>query len=585
MGKLDSIIKKHIVLTALSGLAVVLLMITITYGLYQTNHENTTDQEISLGDFDVDITSTSGQITLSDLTPGVENSATYTFTTSNSGDYIVKYSVYFTDNTTTFLADQTNAQTYANYTQITSENYEFIEYKLDTGEYKPLTDVYDSGTGRFTIITGRLQPNFSYNHTVKFKVSSNAPNSIQGSILALNITMEASVAQEMGTDTIMNLVTGEPTNSTSVITKTAPSGATCTNTFGYDNTVDNNLRYVGANPCNYVTFNGESPSTQTKWVIINISTNAMSSPEYYDTQSACQTTVNGSSNPSAYNCVSKSVIIGGWRIVGVFNNVDNGQGTKETRIKLVRNNYLGRYSFDTSASSVNNGQGVNDWTGADLKTELNGDYLNTSLSANTSWYNGQNNAQTAVFNYTNVLNSTAQSQIADAKWYLGGTDYNEESLKLPNAYLQERGTKVWGSTSGQTCNDGACPRATEWTGKVALMYPSDYGYATSGGTGASRDDCISLYSLFYNASGSTWGNSSYSACKTNNWITPEASSLWLLTPLNGYAVSSSAIHTTNMFQSAYSYRVNLVFPTIYLKSDVKITGGDGSSTNPYTLGL
>ena len=243
---LDKIIKKHVVLTALTGVAVVLLMVTVTYGLYQVNHENTSDQEISLGDFNVDLTSTSGQITLSNLKPGVENETTYTFTTSNTGDYIVKYNVYFTDNTTTFLADSTNAQNYSNYSQITSVNYQYIEYKLDTGEYKPLSSVYTSATGRFTIITGRLQPNISYNHSVKFRVSPTAPNDIQGSILALNITMEASATTEAGTDTIMNLVAGEPTNTTDVITKTAPSGETCTNTLAYDGTVDNNLRYVGA---------------------------------------------------------------------------------------------------------------------------------------------------------------------------------------------------------------------------------------------------------------------------------------------------------------------------------------------------
>ena len=29
----------------------------------------------------------------------------------------------------------------------------------------------------------------------------------------------------------------------------------------------------------------------------------------------------------------------------------------------------------------------------------------------------------------------------------------------------------------------------------------------------------------------------------------------------------------------------LVRPVLYLKSNIKITGGDGTSTNPYTLGL
>ena len=60
-------------------------------------------------------------------------------------------------------------------------------------------------TKRFTIITGRLQPSTSFNHSVKFRVSSSAPNSIQGSILALNITMEASAAEEVGTDDFLAL--------------------------------------------------------------------------------------------------------------------------------------------------------------------------------------------------------------------------------------------------------------------------------------------------------------------------------------------------------------------------------------------
>ncbi len=42
----------------------------------------------------------------------------------------------------------------------------------------------------------------------------------------------------------------------------------------------------------------------------------------------------------------------------------------------------------------------------------------------------------------------------------------------------KRGTKVY---SG---------RGTSWTGKVGLMYLSDYGYATSGGATTNRASCL-----------------------------------------------------------------------------------------------
>ena len=424
---LDKVIKKHIVLTALTGLAVVLLMITITYGLYQTNHENTTDQEISLGDFDVDLTSSSGQITLNNLNPGVENSTTYTFTTSNSGDYSVSYSVYFTDNTTTFLADETNASTYSNYTQITSEYYQYIEYKLDTGEYKTLSDVYDSSSGKFTIITGRLQPGISYNHAVKFKVASNAPNELQGAILALNITMDATVSEEVGVDTIMNLVAGESTSSTDIITKTAPSGSSCTNTLAFDGTVDNNLRYVGADPCNYVTFNDEVPNTGSKWVIVTKSTGERAGNAYYKSEEECQAAYTAAGSPSDYECQSMIITGGGWRIIGIMNSMDDGTGKTEPRIKLIRadgiNNFV-RYSWDSSDASTNSGWGVNEWTQADLMNELNGDYLDTSLTANTLWYNGPKNKKEAEYNYEDGLKADAQNLIGNAKWLLGSIDSN-----------------------------------------------------------------------------------------------------------------------------------------------------------------
>ena len=75
-----------------------------------------------------------------------------------------------------------------------------------------------------------------------------------------------------------------------------------------DNTPDQNIRYYGSNPNNYVSFNNEL-----------------------------------------------------WRIIGVFGN----------NVKLVRSETLGKLSWDSSESSINGGGGVNEWSQADLKNYLN----------------------------------------------------------------------------------------------------------------------------------------------------------------------------------------------------------------------
>ena len=228
---LNKVIKRQVILAVFSGVAIICLMLTITYGLYQKNHTNTLDQEIAVGDFDVDLTSNSGQITLADLKPGDEPNTSYTFTTSNSGDYIVNYNVYLTDNTTTFMQDSTNASTYSGYTSITSENYQYINFQINDGVVRSLSEVYNSSTGKFNILGGILVPDETYTYSIKFSVASNAPNSIQGNILALNITMDASATKETGASKIRQLVTGSSTSSTDVITKQAPTGASCTNTL------------------------------------------------------------------------------------------------------------------------------------------------------------------------------------------------------------------------------------------------------------------------------------------------------------------------------------------------------------------
>ena len=156
--------------------------------------------------------------------------------------------------------------------------------------------------------------------------------------------------------------------------------------------------------------------------------------------------------------------------------------------------------------------------------------------------------------------------IDDAKWYLGGTaDYNYASNgSVSHWYKYERGTKVY---SG---------RSTNWTGKVGLIYPSDYGYATSGGTSENRTSCASKEML-------NWNGSTYRDCINNDWLF-KSESMWFLTPyVSYYREAFNISYSGYLGYNNASYLGIVVFPTVYLKSIIKISSGTGSSTNPFIL--
>ncbi len=148
-----------------------------------------------------------------------------------------------------------------------------------------------------------------------------------------------------------------------------------------------------------------------------------------------------------------------WRIIGVF-DVDDGAGKIEKRMKIIRNKSIGNYPWDYTSS----GSFINEWKTAQLNTLLNGGaYYNRTTG---SYYNGITSASNVDFTSTGLTNA-AKLMIGDAKWYLGGSSTIED-VTPSMFYTRERGTTVY---SGRSAN---------WTGKVGLMYPSDYGYLITG---------------------------------------------------------------------------------------------------------
>ena len=276
-----------------------------------------------------------------------------------------------------------------------------------------------------------------------------------------------------------------------------------------------------------------------------------------------------------------------WRIIGTMKDVDDGTGNKEDRVKLIRASSIGSYSWDTSESSVNGGYGVNEWSQADLMKLLNPGYESESVGGSLYWNNQSgtcyysNNNGTTSCNFTSTgIKDKLKTLISDAVWNTGANDgktYTYNNIITSKFYELERSSNTGKiCSSGSYCNDTVA-RTTTWTGKVGLMYPSDYGYATSGGSTTDRATCLNTY--LYN-----WSDSSVSDCKNNDWLLKN-SWQWTLSP---YANSSDAYVAFYVYSDGcvIDYNAsfnNAVLPVVYLTSNVGVQSGDGSLGNPFIL--
>ena len=221
-----------------------------------------------------------------------------------------------------------------------------------------------------------------------------------------------------------------------------------------------------------------------------------------------------------------------WRIIGVF-PTDDGTGKIENRIKIVRDQSIGNKYWNTKQ--------VNSWTSSTLQTELSETYLNS-------------------------LSSNSKSLVDKAKYYLGGyKTYTKTSVDM---YSYER--KIKNSTSNEFYY-GTNPNS--FVGNIGLMYVSDYGYASS--------NCENKKLYDFNDPAND-----LRGCNNTNWLYNIKANEWLLPQgavTNNYAFllySDGRINTQYINQYIIAVR-----PVLYLKSSTKITGGSGTSTNPYTLGI
>ena len=178
-----------------------------------------------------------------------------------------------------------------------------------------------------------------------------------------------------------------------------------------------------------------------------------------------------------------------------------------------------------------------------------------NTSNNIAWDNSSSNnwARPASLNtylngtYYNGLNATAQNQIVAKDWSIGAVTYGNNDLA--NTINEENNKK--------------------WTGKVALVTMSEYLRSNS-----NKSSCgtFSLYS------------SNYSSCKDTTWIYYSSDYWCVLSPCSEYSSNVLGVAIGGFVDN---YRADItdfsVRPALYLSSDIKITGGDGSQSNPYQI--
>ncbi len=291
-----------------------------------------------------------------------------------------------------------------------------------------------------------------------------------------------------------------------------------------------------------------------------------------------------------------------WRIIGLVNTPE-GQ-----RIKLIKDESIGMYSWDTSSKDINNGKGVNEWSESDLMKLLNPDYESnygsictyddfwsritcdgTSGLVNNSlyWtgesgkcYNKEENVADVCDFSENKIPDNLKNMIDTITWNTGsnGNDYSYNEINANNFYQIERSSNTGKicDSSNINCND-TVERETSWKGKVGLMYPSDYAYATSGGS-AGRTACFAKELNSWN---------SMTDCVESNWLAHTKSYTFTISPCN-YAYYASAlfgiyndsnVSYTNVYNGRYD-----VYPSVYLLPSVKLSG-TGTYNDMFTLSL
>ncbi len=285
-------------------------------------------------------------------------------------------------------------------------------------------------------------------------------------------------------------------------------------------TTPREYRYIGPNPDNYISLGTSENDVYAYSFEQNLGNSNMKVT--FSTLEECKMDANYSSDV-VKDCYEEKVLSAGealnFRIIGIFDG----------KLKIIAKDSIGNFLWNR----LNN-----NWESAELQYFLNDLYLE----------------------------NIDQGRISEHVWNLGGSrTYNDVTAQM--YYDRERSTDVYSSN------------VVTWTGKIGLMYPSDYGFATSGGTLMNRNTCLStaIYS---------WEKTNAINCKDNDWLLDKSNIQWTMTPSAAY--NNLLCHIGRSGWVSYiggtSNLLYAIRPTMYLNSDVEFLSGTGTEIDPYILG-
>ena len=505
--------KRQLMLTLLSIFGVTMLSIGSTFAIFTVSSKSAEYNVIKTGTLNINFAADASS------TVGLNNALPMSDTNglAQSGTtFTITNTGSLPANYSVSLKDDTDMVTQDNCSakQLAKTN---IKYSLDGSTASLLSTAIDS-----ELISGNLKAGESKTFTLKLWIKEDATNEVLNKHYHGKIVVDASqegIPTPSGAEVLVAKANPETLDYNSATTEQKNQMWTFTHEATEQLKATTDYRYIGANPNNYVKFNDEL-----------------------------------------------------WRIIGVF-DVDDGTGKIEKRLKIVRNESIGNYSWDNkdTTTGAENSYGKNNWPDARLNYLLNAGHESETYGGSLYWnrksgtcYYGQNNATTSCDFTSTGLTDAAKEMIGDAKWYLGGTaNYTSSSNGLASHwYKYERGTTVY---SG---------RSTNWTGKVGLIYPSDYGYATSGNSSTTRATCLAKE--LYNWDGA-------SACYQNDWLF-KSSYMWSLSPYSFIGYFVFFVNSSGSVNRSDANGTDGVWPVVYLKSTIKVTTGTGSSDSPFILG-
>lgn len=234
-----------------------------------------------------------------------------------------------------------------------------------------------------------------------------------------------------------------------------------------------------------------------------------------------------------------------WRIIGVF-TVEDGNGNKEQRIKIMRNS---RLLYETWHEKQSSGVYNNVWNNSGIENLLNDAYY----SQGTYKYNSIVGSSITYNFSSSGLDYISRLMIKPTKFYVGGSKNLISGEDNASAfYSHEKGPVYSG--------------LRYWIGNIGLMYPSDYLYTFAMGV---NDNCY---------------KNKHDCNPNGNWLPIDRTDSWFITPYYGntkvqYLYYGQDVRERDTDSEAAAY------PVVYLKPDVQIDGGIGTNTDPYTLSL